>query len=117
MRYRKLDSQGDMTFGASQADFFRDNPEAVAQAVRTRLGLRLGEWFLNTREGTNYDGAVLGHNTSDTRDLELRSRILGTQGVRRIVEYRSVLDRNTREFRVTAVLDTIYGQTTVEGVI
>jgi hypothetical protein len=106
-----------MQFGAGGADYLRDTPDAVAQAVRTRLGLRKGEWFLNTGEGTDYAGAVLGTNTASTRDLELRTRILETQGVRGIVDYGSVFDPNERSFRVAAVLDTVYGPATVEGLL
>lgn len=33
MRYRKLDENGDYSFGGQQADYYRDTPLAVAQAV------------------------------------------------------------------------------------
>ena len=63
MRYRKLDARGDMIFGHGSADYYRDQPEAVAQAAVTRLRLKLGEWFADTSDGTNWDGAVLGRHT------------------------------------------------------
>src|SRR5260364_424406 len=52
MRYRRLDAAGDYAFGRGLSDFEQDTPEAVAQAVKTRLALRFGEWFLDTSDGT-----------------------------------------------------------------
>ena len=57
MRYRKLDAAGDFVFGHGAADYHRDSPEAVAQAVLTRLKLHRGEWFLDRSEGTPYTPA------------------------------------------------------------
>src|SRR5260363_151880 len=51
MRYRRLDAAGDYAFGRGLSDFEQDTPEAVAQAVKTRLALRFGEWFLDTSDG------------------------------------------------------------------
>lgn len=113
MRYRKLDNSGDMVFGGGQADFLRDTPDAVAQAVATRLRLLAGEWFLDTSEGTAWRARVLGERTASTRDPEVKARILGTPGVRTIIEYTSTLDPITRAFSVAVRLDTVYGAATV----
>jgi hypothetical protein len=115
MKYRALDAGGDMRFGHGLADFLIDTPEAVAQAVRTRLQLLRGEWFLDKREGTPYQTKVLGRNTGATRDPAIRRRILGTQGVTEIVAYSSTLEG--RSFSVSATINTVFGQTTVEAVL
>jgi hypothetical protein len=117
MRYRRLTADGDMTFGMGQANYHRDTPEGVAQATMTRLALRKGAWFLDTTTGTDYDNAVLGVRTADSRDLEIRTRILETQGVTGITSYASTLDPATRTFRVNAVVDTLYGRAKVEGLL
>lgn len=111
MRYRQLTSDGDMRFGAQQYDFYRDQPEAVAQAVQTRLMLWKGEWYLNLDEGTPWQGGVLGRGTDLTADTVIRDRILRTQGVAGIVEdtYSSTLNRDTREFSVSCTIETVYG--------
>jgi hypothetical protein len=109
MRYRKHDPQGDYSFGHGLGDFLIDSPETVALAVQTRLLLWLGEWFLDTRDGTDWNNSVLGKYTAATRDAVIRARILDTPGVNRILTYGSTFDGNTRQFNVTAAIDTIYG--------
>lgn len=117
MKYRKLDASGDYSFGNGSADFWKDQPEAVAQSVQTRLGLWEGEWFLDQTEGMTWKTEVLGLRTANTRDPAIRRRVLGTTGVKAITAYSSNLNRETRAFSVdTLTLDTIYGAATVPGV-
>lgn len=114
MRYRKLDANGDYTFGHGQSDFYRDSPDAVAQAVETRLRLFTGEWFLDTTAGTPWRTQVLGKYTSNIRDFVLKQQIANTQGVQSLDSYSSSVDPNTRRFSVQATITTIYGTATVE---
>lgn len=116
MRYRKLDAAGDYTLG-SGADFHRDTPEAVAQAVRTRLALFTGEWFIDTADGTPWRTEVLGKYTLETYDAVIKERILGTPGVQQIDSYSSSFSGNTRRLSVQATITTIYGQTAVSGTL
>ena len=109
MRYRKLDENGDYTFGNGLRDFWHDVPEAPAQAVRTRLSLWEGEWFLDVREGMPWNTRVLGVRTAGTRDATIRRHILGTEGVTEITSYSSALVRDTRAFSVNVSIDTLYG--------
>ena len=117
MRYRKLDANGDYSFGGQQADFYRDSPDAVAQAVQTRLLLLLGEWFLDITEGMPWSTEVLGKYTGDTYDSAIRQRILGTPGVTELTDYSSTLDSVKRTLTVTATINTIYGSTPVQATI
>lgn len=113
MRYRALSDDGDYTFGRGQGNFLVDSSAAVAQAVRTRLALATGEWFLDSSEGTPYSTQVLGVRTAATYDPALRGRILGTPGVRALLSYESTRDPDIRKLTVRALADTIYGQTMV----
>jgi hypothetical protein len=115
MRYRQLDADGDMTFGGGSSDYLINTPEAVAQAVKTRLRLLTGEWFLDITEGTPYATDILGKNTETTYDPAIRERILDTEGVTQIDSYSSVL--NGRRLSVEATIDTIYGQATLSEVL
>ena len=117
MRYRKLDTDDDMQFGNQQADFYRDVPDAPAQAVGTRLRLLTGEWFLNIAEGTPYQGGVLGKYTKESADPVIRTRILETQGVQSIDDYESSFDPDTRTFTASAEISTIYGPVTITEVL
>lgn len=114
MRYRKLTADGDYSFGASQLDFYRDVPEAVGQAVRTRLLLWLGEWFLDVEEGTPFMIGILGKHSKEMADATLQDRINNTEGMVDIAEYESEINAETRGMTVEATIDTIYGPTFVE---
>jgi hypothetical protein len=113
MRYRKEDASGDFVFGNQDADFYRDQPEAVAQAVKTRLGLYTGEWFLDTTDGTPWRTEVLGKYTKDAYDSVIKARILDTQGVDEILDYSSSFDGNSRALTITATINTQYGETPI----
>ena len=110
MRYRRLDpTTGDMEFGNGLSSFGIDTPEAVAQAVRTRLGLWLRDWFLDATEGMDWRGKVLGVGTSGLYDIEIQERILGTEGVNSLLSYASQRNPDARSLDVQAMIDTIYG--------
>lgn len=116
MRYRKLDDNGDYSFGHRLADFHHDTPEAVAQAVGTRLRLLLGEWFLDADEGTPYVPAVLGKHTRETMNPAIRERILDTRGVTGLTSYSFSASGETRRLSVQAGIETVYGAAAVQEV-
>lgn len=117
MRYRRLDDDGDMKFGNQQADFHRNTPEAVAQAVMTRLNLWVGEWFIDQTEGTPYQQAVLGKSTRASIEPAIRSRILETQDVTGIEEFSLSIDPDERKVTISATINTSYGQAVARGVL
>lgn len=117
MRYRKLTDTGDMRIGAGAADFLVDSPKAVAQAVKTRLQLWLGEWFLDQSEGTPYQQAVLGKYTGDAIEPAIRARILGTPGVTALDSLEIMIGRDERSAVITATLSTEYGAATIVEVL
>lgn len=113
MRYRKLDENGDMIFGHGSDDYYADNIEAIAQSVLTRLKLWRGEWYLDTTEGTPYMQEVLGMGKRDSAIRALQNRILDTEGVTQIKDFQVTNDG--RHYRFAIVIDTIYGEATVNG--
>lgn len=117
MRYRRLDDAGDYTFGRQQADFYVNQPEAVAQAVQTRLLLFTGEWFLDVTDGTPWRTDVLGKYTQNAYDIVIKERIIDTQGVQSLDSYSSSFDRNKRALSVKASITTIYGNATVQATL
>jgi len=109
MRYRKLDENGDYVFGAGVNDFHTNTPEAVAQAVMTRLKLWVGEWFTDTSDGTGWNQSVLGKQSGNLYELTLRQRVLETPGVQSIEDFSGTLDPETRKLTISIVINTIYG--------
>ena len=113
MIYRKLDPNGDYTFGGNLSNFYQNSPEAVAQSVITRLRLWEGEWFLDIVEGTPYIGGLLGKYTLADADNLIKERILNTEGVVEILEYSSSFNPDLRKFSVSVTISTIYGEATI----
>lgn len=113
LEYRRLDENGDYIFGQGKGNFFVNSVEAVAQAVKTRLDLIEGEWFLDVTEGTPYESQILGAGKTNTYDQAIQSRILGTPGVTRLLEYYSSINQITRKLSVNCKIDTVFGTTDI----
>jgi hypothetical protein len=117
MRYRKLTDDWDFQMGHGGADYLRDSPETVLQAVMTRLKLFTGEWFNDTAEGTPWRTRVLGKYTKTKYDSAIRRRILRTQGVTKITEYSSAFDGESRKVTIEAAIGTVYGEVRIREVL
>jgi len=115
LRYRKLSTSGDYTWGNSEKDFFVNEPAAVGQAVRTRLLLFQGEWFLDTDEGLPLLEGVIGKHRKSTADQTIQDRVVNTQGLLDIVSYSSTVV--SRNFSAVMKINTIYGPLTPAPVI
>ena len=113
MSYRKLDSNGDYTFGQGVNNFYVDQPETVGQAVMTKLKLFQGEWFLDTTAGTPYSSQILGAGMVATYDAAIQDVILSTPGVNSIISYTSSVNTATRSAEINCTIDTIYGIATI----
>ena len=110
MRYRPLDANGDYTIGVP---FLSNSPQTVAQAIQTRLGLWQGQWFVDVTDGTPYLTGVLGTQYGKDPNAAIKLRILGTPGVTAIVNYASAYDPSTRQFSVSALVQTQYSVTPI----
>ncbi len=113
LSYRKLDASGDYTFGQGKSNFHQNSPETVAQAVKTRLALFEGEWFLDITKGTPYNSKILGMGTVNVYDSAIQEVIVNTVGVTGIVQYSSSVDPSTRKASVNCVINTVFGRATV----
>lgn len=113
MRYRAWDANGDYTFGRGGDNFLVNSPQCVAQAIESRYRLQLGEWFVDTSDGTPWMTQVLGAGTAGTRDLVLQSRALGTMNVTSITNYQSSFVHGTRVFTASLIAQTAFGATPV----
>lgn len=110
MTVRKLDADGDLALGAEEflAGY---TAEEVAQNVLTRLKLFLGEWFLDTTDGTDWFGSVLGKGSVlASRESVIRQRILLTPGCAGMTAFSLTTDIATRELTVTASIVSASGE-------
>ena len=110
MKYRKLDADGDYSFGRGNQNFFIDSPEAVAQAVKTSLALFQGEWFLDTSIGMPWLTQVIGSNTQSIYDDLIRGKVLQVSGVASIDSYTSLLDKTSRKLTVSMSITTNFSE-------
>ena len=114
MKVRKI-LDGDYCLGHGNKELLSDSPETVAQNVMTRLALWQGSWFANLSSGTPWMQQILGKR--DLAEALIKSRILETDGVLQILEFQSIFNPDERRISISAVIETIYGQTTLEGTI
>jgi hypothetical protein len=110
MRVRAMSPTGDMTFGRGEANFLIKTPTAVAQTIRTRLALWVGQWYLDLTVGMPWLQQVLGKGTIPYYDTAIRSNIEGAPGVTGIASYSSSLNTTTRALSLQGTVNTQYGQ-------
>jgi len=121
MKYRRLDSSHDYCFGRGQGDYLEDtieNPVAIAQAIKTRLMLYLGEWFLDIKDGLPLWQQILGQRIKNKSIVDeiITNRIKGLltpdnqYAVTGVSEVSSTYDEITREYEYSCVVDTIFGK-------
>jgi len=113
MIIRALDSDGDWTFGKGNQNYLK-KLDALKLNVVTRIKSWKGDCFYAQAEGVDYNN-FLDVGTKDFLDRDIKRVILQTEGVLIINSYNSTLDRETREIRIEANINTIYGNTTVEA--
>ena len=75
MKYRKLDNNGDYSFGSGFSDFVYDK-NAIAQAIKTKILLFYGEWWEQIDDGIPMFQSILG--AYDTESVEIISDICAT---------------------------------------
>lgn len=114
MKYRKLTSEGDYSFGASGLNFYTDI-QAIAQAIQTRLQLFQGDFWRDQEAGLPLMQKIAGTPGSPqnltTIDAIILQLVKETEGVTEIIEYSSDFDGNTRSYSFQGLVQTIYSET------
>ena len=113
MRYRRIDENGDYTFGNGQYDFLVDI-EAVPQAIKTKIRLLRGEWWEDLSEGLPFYQEIAGQfiKSEEEKDIVTRlycNRITDVIQVNSFLSVNSEFDNENRKYSLTADIDTIYG--------
>lgn len=84
--------------------------DRVAQNLQQRFELVQGEWWLDINAGVPYFSDIFGVNTTKQNiDAIFRQVILSTLDVRSILDFESDLDREERQYTLTATVDTLFG--------
>ena len=112
MTVRALDESGDIV---TRERGFITGREEIAQTIRTRLRLFLGEYFRNVRDGTPWFEQILGKFSSlDTVEAVLRARIVNTPGVIRLSYFRTNFELENRRYGVSGAVITDEGEVEFE---
>ena len=113
MKYRKLTSTGDYSFGSGGNDY-ADGNEAVAEAIKTKLLLFYGEWWENLGEGIPMFQSVLGQTNPDTIKSSLsmlvEQRIVEIQEVDSVKNIEIEYDRMNRTISMEVDVATTNGE-------
>ena len=115
MIYRRIDENGDYTFGQGKYNFV-SSLDAVAQAIKTRLLLLYAEWWENLEDGVPLFEQILSQKMTlqnkNTIDLLIKERILSTDNVTGIYDYASDFNYLSNTYSVTTTVNTTYGTVT-----
>jgi len=108
MTVRKLDAiTGEIVTSGVQ---FINGRDEVAQNIKTRLRLFLGEYFRNIQDGTPWFQSILGkEGTLSSKDASIKKRIFETPGVVEIISFSSNYDLALRIYDIQSQVITTYG--------
>ncbi len=84
--------------------------EYLAQKVRCALSLFLGEWYLNVNLGVPYIPDFVDKNQHrPLMESVMQERILGVEGVNRLLSFETTFDSKTRTLNVVFIAETDAG--------
>ncbi len=110
MTVRKL-IDGDIATSGNQ---FISGIDEIAQTVKTRLRLFLGEYFRDVREGTPWFQQILGKPESiSAANAVIAQRISRTPGVQELIGFEVSFDVATRKYTIRAEILTPFGATQI----
>lgn len=110
MKYRKLDADGDYSFGFGNANFYTD-ANAVAQAIGTKLKMFQGEWWEDVDDGLPLFQGILDVNGTSASieavDLIVQARIMETPYVNSMQAYTSSYEN--KAYTASGAASTTFG--------
>lgn len=106
MQVKRLDENGDWTFGNGQANYLKDN-DAVLQNVTTRLKSFKNDWFLDGDANIDWFNILGSKSNKQTIISEVERVTLQTEGVTKINTI-EIEELENRAAKILINLDTIY---------
>lgn len=107
MIIRKIDNQGDWTFGKGLGNYAKDE-EAIDQNIKSRLLSWTYNCFFAMQDGIDYT-ALMDKGQEDNLTLAIRIQILQSYGVVGVDTVTTNYDATLRKLTVTYSVDTIFG--------
>lgn len=107
MRVRRIDSNGDWTFGDGFSNYARKS-EAIAQCVKTRLLSLRNDWFLNPDLGIKWFDYLKKNPELRVMEVDLKNTILKTDGVVELTGFDISIDNDSRACTVSISYTDIY---------
>ncbi len=108
MRVRRIDKDGDWTFGRGRNSYAATS-ESVAQRVRTRLQSFIGDWFLDLDHGLPWFARMEKPADLAVLEADVKRCVLETPGVQTLTTFSIVLDPDTRKCTIAVNGTDIYG--------
>jgi len=97
---------GDIKTSGTQ---FETGENEVAQAIRARLRMFLGESFIDVRKGTPWFQSILGKTPQDVAEVNVKRRILTAPGVDQLLKFNFEADLGRRTLTISATVLTADG--------
>lgn len=112
---KALDSNNDIIIQSKGFKIVSDGANVV-QNVKTNLQTFKGEWFLNRNFGTPYyQNIFIKPIDLELVETELKLIILNTTGIKELISFSMVVQKDIRKLSVTfeanTIYDTIVGET------
>jgi len=105
MKVRAIDINGDWMYGKSINDY-KQNNNAIAQLINTRLKSFIGDCFFAIDEGLDWWN-LLGSKNQVALNLAVSATIIKTEGVSSLKQLSIVLN-SLRNITISYEVDTIY---------
>lgn len=106
MKIRKNDVNNDWCFGNSQADFYIDNNNAVAQDLKTKIQEWKNDFFANLQAGIDWRTRLGYRKQKTSLDKDIKAIITNNENVLILSSYRSEIKE--REFTLSFSVYTLY---------
>lgn len=109
MKIRKLDDNGDWTFGNSLSTLYINNSLAVAQDLKTKIQEWKGDFFANLTAGIDWRTRLGYKGQRDKLDKDIQKIITDNNNVLNLLTYKSLLDGRVLTITFTYI-DRFTGQ-------
>lgn len=89
---------------------FAERRDEVAQSIRARLRMFLGESFVDITQGTPWFQSILGKSAQDVAEISIKQRMLTAPGVLQIRKFNFEPDLGRRTLRIDATVIGAQGE-------